>query len=399
MKYYSPGSGPRTWHVVVVVGLVLLVADIVSIQMLGSKTNQFVVTPAQPAQPAADTGQKPTVPLPPGTELVSFPMWVPEDKAPFLVTGSTLDVIASLKITSQPKVFKLTQKFHLIAVDWKGEEGRPGTFMVSGAVTEKERRALTLAIQRGCSLWLTFRGDGNPRPQMDMDEVIQFLEALPLGGNPAEPRPVETVEVLVAAKDLPVGTVLTAGEAQWVKKQVAKEAVPPGAVATEADLTGQLLTRALRAGDAFDRRDVKKATGPALPDGHDMVSLEFNASEGSGFIVPGSRVNVLATLRVGNKLQAFPLLVNVLVVAVDTQAIAKDGPLPSVYTVSFAVKEKEALLLALAKQRGCHLSLLLRNPDKIAGADKNHDIDKVSKFLSELPEPIAVAPAPRPVDR
>src|SRR6266545_411860 len=42
-----PGMGLRTWHVVVFLGLVVLVADIVSLQMLGSKTNSFTFVPAQ----------------------------------------------------------------------------------------------------------------------------------------------------------------------------------------------------------------------------------------------------------------------------------------------------------------------------------------------------------------
>ncbi len=230
---------------------------------------------------------------------------------------------------------------------------------------------------------------GQPAPQPPA--------ATPVEPRPVEPRPVETVEVLVAAKDLPVGTMLTAGEPQWVKKKSAKDAMPPEVVVTEADLIGWRLTRTLRAGDPFDRRDLTKATGPTLPDGHDMVSLHFNPSQGGGFIGPGSRVNVFATLRVADKLSAFPLLVNVLVVAVETSAVTSD-PHPGTNTVSFAVTEKQALLVSLAKSRGCKLELILRHSDKTTDADKDYKIEKVIAFLADVPEAaVEVAPAPRPV--
>jgi hypothetical protein len=65
--------------------------------------------------------------------------------------------------------------------------------------------------------------------------------------------------------------------------------------------------------------------------------------------------------------------------------------------VWFAVTEKQALLLSLAKSRGCSAELVLRNPNKPPTDDEGYDFDKVSKFLSEVPEPIEVAPAPHPV--
>jgi len=197
----------------------------------------------------------------------------------------------------------------------------------------------------------------------------------------------DQVEVIVAAKDLPVGTMLTREEVdKLVKtKKVPKDGLPPAYVTTKDELIDKRLSRGVRAEETFNPQDLSKGGVITLPEGMDMVSLQVGVAQAvAGFVGPGSRVNVLATVRLGSKLHAFPLLVNMLVVAVDTHvAYDKNGVFPSMNTVSFAVKEKEALLLALAKQRGCNLELMLRHPQKSDTADKNYNIDEVIKLLSD----------------
>jgi len=224
----------------------------------------------------------------------------------------------------------------------------------------------------------------------------------PLPPPPVEPAAPEMVEVVVAARDLPVGTVFTREDLKSVVKlkKLPKDALPPTFVTNVEDLLDKRISRPVRAEETFNLQDIVKGGGLTLPEGYDMVSIPFNASNGSGFVGPGSRVNVLAAMRKGNKVYAFPLLVNVLVVAVDTQTTStKEGTFPSMNTVSFAVKEKEALLLSLAKSRGCTIELMLRHPNKSSEDDKNYDIDTVLKLLSEEKEQPAIeaAPAPRPV--
>jgi Flp pilus assembly protein CpaB len=128
-----------------------------------------------------------------------------------------------------------------------------------------------------------------------------------------------------------------------------------------------------------------------LPDGMDMVSMPVSVSNAvAGFVVPGSKVDVLATLRLSNKLRAFPLLVDMLVLAVD-QHVSPDtskngsGVFPNMNNVSFAATQEQALLLALAKHRGCHLELLLRHPGK--PIDPDYDIKKVKKLLEDEKQP------------
>ena len=191
--------------------------------------------------------------------------------------------------------------------------------------------------------------------------------------------------MVVAARDLPVGTMFTREDLAKAVKTVhmSKDGLPPSYVAAAEDLLDKRLTRTMRSGEALHPLDLSKG-GITLPEGDGLVSLEVGVGQAaSGFVVPGSRVNVIATTAWKTRC-AFALLVNVLVVAVDTQsASAKDGPFPVRYTVSFATTEKQALLLALAKQRGCSLELLLRHPNKDNEADKTYNLDEVFKFLNE----------------
>jgi Flp pilus assembly protein CpaB len=210
------------------------------------------------------------------------------------------------------------------------------------------------------------------------------------------PKP-ETVEVLVAAKDLPVGTVFMRDELKSAVKlkKLPKDALPLAYIANAEELLDKRLTRPVRAEETFNPDDLSKDTVP-LPDGYERVSIwDTPVSRSDGFIGAGSRVDVLAWLRVDGTLKAFPLLVDVLVLAVDQHKnIDKQGTLLWFNLVSLAVTQKQARLLALAKKRQCALELGLRLRNKNTEADKAYDIDKVIKFLNDLPE---IAPPPRPV--
>ncbi len=209
--------------------------------------------------------------------------------------------------------------------------------------------------------------------------------------------PVEQVQVLVAARDLPVGTQITREDLdKLVKtKTVPKEGLPPTIVINREELLDKKLTRPVRAEETFNPADLTKGGVVTLPEGYDMVSLQVGvANAAAGFVGPGSRVNVNATLRLGNKTYAFPLLVNMLVVAVDTNTVgSKDGTYPSMNTVSFAVREKEALLLSLAKSRGCTIELMLRHPNKTNESDKAYNYENVLGMLSDSENPGGIKPS------
>ncbi len=203
----------------------------------------------------------------------------------------------------------------------------------------------------------------------------------------AKPK-IELIDVYVAAKNLPVGTVLTREELPKAvaRKAVPKEAVPPMIVLNEEDLLDRRLTRSIQAGEYITSNALTKGGVITLPDGHDMVTMPINIHGAvAGFVGPGSRVDVLASLKLGNEVRAFPLLVNVLVLAVDRHASYDSannkggGVFTEVSSVSFAVTQEQALVLKMAEHRGCYLSLLLRNPNK--KDPDNYNIEEVKKLL------------------
>ena len=199
----------------------------------------------------------------------------------------------------------------------------------------------------------------------------------------------DQIEVWVASKDLPVGTMLAKDDLkdEVVVKKVkrSKDGLPPAYVVDKNDLLDKRVSRPVREGETFNPADLTKGGVITLPAGMHMVSLQVGgASAVSGFVGPGSKVDVLATIQLNNKLIAFPLMVDMLVVAVDTQtAYTKEGVFPSTSTVSFAVDREQALLLELAKRKGCNLSLMLRHPDAKKEIDATYDVKKVIKLLQD----------------
>jgi len=203
----------------------------------------------------------------------------------------------------------------------------------------------------------------------------------------AKPAAVERVDVIVAAKDLTVGQSYTKEDLGKVlkRKSVAKDAVPPGVIEAEEELLEKRLVRSIRADEMINKADLTKGTYVAIPPGMSMVSLPINLQNSvHGFVLPGSKVDVLASVTLSNKVRVLPVLVNMLVLAVDanTQTPNGQGTFQSLSTVSFAVTNKQALLIQLARARHCEMTLLLRNQDdKNNEYEKGYDIDKVVSLL------------------
>jgi pilus assembly protein CpaB len=196
---------------------------------------------------------------------------------------------------------------------------------------------------------------------------------------------IEQVEVLVAKKDLAVGTQFTKAELPNLvtKKLVPKDALPANFVNDEIELLDKRLSQPVPADQVFSPNFLSNRGVIILPDGKDMVSLPMSPQDAAGgFVGPGAHVDVLAAMKVNNKLMAFPILVDMQILAVDTKtAYNNTGAFASMGMISLAVTQEQALLISLAKQRGCHLSLLLRNPEK--PIDPTYDMKKIIKILQD----------------
>jgi len=209
----------------------------------------------------------------------------------------------------------------------------------------------------------------------------------------AKPQQVEMRGVLVAVKDIPVGTTLSEDDLkEFVKlKQLPKDSIGKDVIDTEKDLVGKRLTRAVRTDETFNKADLSKGGVVTIPEGYSMVTLPMNAGQAvAGFAGPGSRVDIVTSVRLENKLTALPLLVNMLVLAIDGQTTyPKEGVFSGVSMVSFAANRSQALVLELAKSRGCQMNLVLRSPDAVQSVlETGYSIESVISLLQDDKNPI-----------
>lgn len=218
-----------------------------------------------------------------------------------------------------------------------------------------------------------------------------------LGARPAKVE--ETVAVLVASKDIPVGTRLKKEDLDTYleTKEFTKETVPAQYIGVKDDLADKRTVRTMRKGDAFNPADVTKFASLSPPEGFDMVSVGCTLEQGvAGFATPGSRVNILAAIPVRDRRNkdrgeavsyVVPLMLDMLILAVDSQSQvnAESNTVPTISTVSFAVTPEQGLLLHAAKHRACDLRLVLRNQDKPNKYEHTFTHKELWSILAEVP--------------
>ena len=205
---------------------------------------------------------------------------------------------------------------------------------------------------------------------------------------PEAPPPPLTVDVLVAARALPAGTLMK--EEDFTKRAVLSAEVPKGALTespeARASIRGALLrhyldsNNILMAGDVLHPRD-RGFLAAVLTPGTRAVSVGVDAVTGNGGLIwPGDRVDLILTQQLDEKDAALArryvgetVLGDVRVVAVD-QSIAQ-GAVPSsdnatgrlAHTVTLEVTPQQAERAAVAERLG-RLTLAIRAADGIAEA-------------------------------
>lgn len=188
--------------------------------------------------------------------------------------------------------------------------------------------------------------------------------ALPAGGT-----------VAVAARDLPLGTVLRAEDLRMITWP---GTVPAGYMASAAMAVGRGLVTAVRTNEPIlESKLAQKGAGGGLPviipEGMRAVSVRVDEVIGvAGFVQPGTRVDVLLSLSGGNPLVpeavTRTILQNVQVAAAG-QSIQRNeqGQAVTVSVITLLLEPKDAELLTLATQQG-RLQLALRNMLDVAEA-------------------------------
>jgi pilus assembly protein CpaB len=222
----------------------------------------------------------------------------------------------------------------------------------------------------------------------------------------------QSVDIVVAARDLPLGSRIDSGSiklARW-----SRDALPPGAVFDMKTVVNDYVRRELVANEpvtaeALFNGDKGAGVMPlVIPPGMRAMSVQVDeVSDIAGFVLPHARVDVLAALSGsdnGQKPISKIVLENVEVLAVAQEMEQQKDEPELVKVVTLLVKPDEAELLALASREGV-LRLAMRNYNdqklvQTAGADLNHLLSAYSSAAPPAPRKdraVAVRPMPVPV--
>lgn len=179
-----------------------------------------------------------------------------------------------------------------------------------------------------------------------------------------------TSPVVVAASDLDVGAEIAAEDVRVVAWP--KTSVPPQAISDPKEIVGRgVITPIIQNEPVVATKLSSKEAGaglpPAIPPGLRALSVRVNEVIGvAGYVLPGTRVDVLATVNPtgnGQDVTSKVVLTNVQVLAAGTKIerdVEKGKPMPvSVVTLLVAPEESERLTLAATEGK---IQLALRNP-------------------------------------
>jgi len=211
---------------------------------------------------------------------------------------------------------------------------------------------------------------------------VVFVFALTAGGafafetyryvkqTPAHTAPMKTTQVVVASANLTLGDELDADDVRIVEWPASS--VPASAFHTVDEVVGRgvippMVQHEPILPDKLASKDAGAGLPPAIPEGKRALSVSVNEVIGvAGYVLPGTRVDVLATVNPSQNqtdVTSKVILTNVPVLAAGTR-IERDGtdnkPI-SVTVVTLLVDPAESERLTLASTEG-KIQLALRNP-------------------------------------
>jgi pilus assembly protein CpaB len=231
--------------------------------------------------------------------------------------------------------------------------------------------------------------------------VAAFLAAGPSAPPPppvAPPRPLETVEIVVAKNDIAIGQVVSADDIQWQIWPLAaagpsftRRSDQPNAI---QQFAGAVARSPFVIGEPIRETKLIKANGSGfmaaiLPAGMRAISTDISPETGAGgFILPNDHVDVILTRhdREAEKASGTEvhtsetILSNVRVLAIDQTIEEKNGQKVVVgKTATLALLPRQAETLALSRQLGT-LSLALRSlaVDNNQVVEGRHDDDNAA---------------------
>ncbi len=248
--------------------------------------------------------------------------------------------------------------------------------------------------------------------------------------RPKGGQKVETQKIFVAIQDIDIREPLNAQNLQL--EEWPKNRIPDGAIVDLEQVEGRFTRQRLYQGEPILEKKLMGKDGAGspdtlIPDGFRVTSVKVNAaSAASGFILPGSRVDVLLFVKKGKEISQTvvkTILRNVRVFGVDQKterAIDDEGNSIDAKTITLLVSPEQVEKLTLAVAVGS-IELSLRPPadesadqksseargetlaDLLQGSAPNADPRKGAKqppgdflaFLDKQPEPTQAAPEPQ----
>jgi pilus assembly protein CpaB len=247
--------------------------------------------------------------------------------------------------------------------------------------------------------------------------ITAIFYQITVGRRPVRAE-VDQKAVVVAKADLPMGAMITAEDVRLVDYPV--NAFPQGGFESiedvvERSVTGQILANEPVIAGRVTEKGAGFGLAPLIKQGYRAIAVAVNQVSGvSGFILPGSKVDVLLTARgVGNSTENMTttVLENVTVLSTGhSQEADANGQPQNVPVVNMLLKPEDARLLTLATQEG-RIQLVLRNPkDDEEQLAESRPITSTADLFAGLakpkpapqraaprPAPVAMAPAPPPV--
>lgn len=225
--------------------------------------------------------------------------------------------------------------------------------------------------------------------------VIAAMLAVNMSGSSdapvvqAEKPAVDAAEVLVAARDLPIGSNLSASDLSWQMWPRADSS--PGLILRSAqpdamsELSGSIVRSQFFTGEPI--RSVKLAQpgsgfmSAILPKGMRAVATAISAdTSAGGFILPNDQVDVIMTRRLdnasggGNQYITETILRNVRVLAIDQTVEDQSGESTAIgQTATLELTPQQAEILTAAQQISERLTLALRSTADSQGSPSEQD--------------------------
>ena len=205
--------------------------------------------------------------------------------------------------------------------------------------------------------------------------------------QPAEASSAATV--VVAALEVPFGTKIESSHIRTAEWPVGS--IPEGAFNDPAEIEGRIAKQAFFPGEIILEERIAEHLGGStlsaiIEPTKRAITVRVNDVIGvAGFLLPGNRIDVLATRKEKKRAHTRTVLEDIKVLAVDqTASPEKDKPVV-VRAVTLEMTPEESEILVKSTQEGT-LQLTLRNPiDKVqvlAGKEESKPVKKVARTRS-----------------